>query len=139
MSTGEEIAQEAKKWIGTRFLHQGRSKEGIDCVGLVVKVAENLGYSVEDEKGYNRTAQGYAFQKYFDKQAKKIKTSDIRPGDLLIFADSKYPCHVAIYVETKGIPCIVHAHALRRKVLEEPFEGEWKSKLRGAYRISDEV
>jgi hypothetical protein len=33
------------------------------------------------------------------------------------------------------VPHLIHAHALRGSVLEEPFLGEWPAKLRFAFRF----
>jgi hypothetical protein len=33
-----EVVREARRWIGTPFVHQGRSRHGVDCIGLIVCV-----------------------------------------------------------------------------------------------------
>jgi hypothetical protein len=43
MITRQQIVNEARKWVGTPFQHQGRTRgKAVDCVGLVLSVADNL-------------------------------------------------------------------------------------------------
>ena len=42
----QTMIDEAREWIGTPFVHQGRTKgQACDCLGLVIAVAKAAGYS----------------------------------------------------------------------------------------------
>ena len=56
------------------------------------------------------------------------------PATCLVFADSAYPCHCGFLTTKHGQPHLLHAHALRRKVIEEPYAGEWPAKVKFAFR-----
>ena len=58
----------------------------------------------------------------------------MQPGDILIFRDDAYPCHSAIVSEKHGVPHIIHAHASRRMVVEEPIANEWPGRRVFAFR-----
>ena len=48
-----EIADTARNYLGVPFVHQGRSPQGLDCVGLLVQVAEDLGFEAHDFAAYS--------------------------------------------------------------------------------------
>jgi len=41
--TGSDVVAQARKYMGVRWAHQGRSPAGMDCAGLVIRVAQDLG------------------------------------------------------------------------------------------------
>ncbi len=57
------------------------------------------------------------------------------PGDVLVFADAAYPCHCGFLTAKHAVPHLLHAHALRRKVIEEPYAGEWPLEVKFAFRF----
>ena len=52
-----------------------------------------------------------------------------------VFVETVYPCHTGIMSERHGELHVIHAHAPRGKVIEEAFAGEWRDKLRFAFRF----
>lgn len=133
MPNRDQIVDEARKWIGTPWKHQGRTKSGLDCLGLVVNVAKELNLSEADEKTYSRRPDGGELIKRFKKEMQQISLNDIQAGDVILFADTAYPCHVAIVSLKHGEFHIIHAHATRRQVLEERYAYEWPVKARKAF------
>ena len=133
--TPDMIVAEARTWLGVPWRHQGRTRAGIDCVGLLVCVTRALGLSDYDSTGYGRHAQGQTFVRHFQENMDGIGISEARPGDVLVFADRAYPCHCGVLTERHGVPHLLHAHAIRRKVIEEPYAGEWQAKVKFAFRF----
>jgi cell wall-associated NlpC family hydrolase len=131
----EAVVAEARGWLGVPWRHQGRSRSGIDCVGLVVCVAHALDLSDYDSTGYSRRAQGQGFVEHFRGNMDGVAIRDARPGDVLVFADQAYPCHCGFLTERFGHPHLLHAHATRRQVIEEPYAGEWPDKIKFAFRF----
>src|SRR6056297_1602809 len=131
----EAIVAEARDWLGTPWRHQGRSIRGLDCVGLVVVVARTLRLSDYDHTAYGRHAQGQNLVDHFRAQMDGVVLTDSRPGDVLVFADQAYPCHCGFLTERFGRPHLLHAHATRRRVIEEPHAGEWPRKVKFAFRF----
>ncbi len=132
----ERIVTEARGWLGVRWRHQGRSRTGIDCVGLIVEVARALELSEYDSTAYGRRPEGQGFVHHFRDRMTAIAIPEARPGDVLLFADHAYPCHCGIRTDLRGAAHLLHAHALRRKVIEEPYAGEWAQKARFAFRFT---
>lgn len=137
MPNSENIIAAARRWCGVKWKHQGRSRAGIDCLGLIVLVAKEMGISDTDEKTYSPRPDGKELLSRFREEMDEISLADIRPGDVIMFADSAYPCHVAFVSEKHGQLYIIHAHATRRKVLEERYAYEWPSKARKAFRFRE--
>lgn len=133
--TPETVVAEARGWLGVPWRHQGRSRSGIDCVGLVVCVAHALHLSDYDSTGYSRRAQGQGFVEHFRSNMDGVAIPVAQPGDVLVFADQAYPCHCGFLTERLGHPHLLHAHATRRQVIEEPYAGEWPAKIKFAFRF----
>ncbi|MGI3212570.1 C40 family peptidase [Roseovarius tibetensis] len=133
--TPKAIVAEARTWLGTPWRHQGRARSGLDCVGLVVVVARALRLSDYDHTAYGRRAQGQNFVDHFRAHMDGVAITDSRPGDVLVFADQAYPCHCGFLTERLGRPHLLHAHATRRQVIEEPYAGEWPRKVKFAFRF----
>ena len=42
VTTSDEVVREARTWVGVPFRHQGRSRSGVDCGGIIVVVLREL-------------------------------------------------------------------------------------------------
>jgi len=130
------ILAEARTYARTPWRHLGRNEHGIDCVGLIVAVCAALGISDYDLKTYPREPKSSEFLDHFTRGGgTRIPINAALPGDLLLFREGRYPCHVAILSERDGLPTIIHAHATRRMVLEEALIPEWMAKRVAAIRL----
>lgn len=133
--TPDAIQTEARRWLGTPFRHQGRSAEGLDCVGLLIMIARAFELPHGNVTGYTRRAKGMGFLEHFHAHLTEIAPATIAPGDVLVFVEALYPCHTGILSERQTVPHLIHAHGLRGRVIEEPYLGEWPGKLRFAFRF----
>lgn len=127
MPSRDDIVAEAREWLGVRWQHQGRTRlHGIDCAGLVILVGNSLGLTDFDSTNYQRRTTGTKFMEPFKANMRWKPIPDAQPGDVLLFMTKLYPCHSAIVGERGGAMTIIHAHALRRKVIEERIDqGDW--------------
>lgn len=131
----DHIIAQARTWLGVPWRHQGRGAQGIDCAGLVVLVGRDLGLADYDSTGYGRRAHGFGFVEHFRAAMDGVPVTEAQPGDVLVFADQSYPCHCGFLTTKLGHPHLLHAHALRRQVIEEPYAGEWPLKVKFAFRF----
>lgn len=46
------LVESARKYLGTKFVHQGRTSHGLDCVGLGMKAFRDCGVILKDFRGY---------------------------------------------------------------------------------------
>lgn len=120
--TPTSVVEEARKWLGTRWRHQGRNKHGIDCAGLVIKVANDLELSTFDTRNYARGTSGDPFVHYFTGAGMvEVQIEDVKEGDVVLTEDTNFPCHCGFVSTKRGQLHFVHAYAQRKKVVEEPL------------------
>jgi cell wall-associated NlpC family hydrolase len=148
--TSETVVQEARKWIGTRFHHQGRtkssdlSKGACDCLGLLIGIAKSLQLKARDgrlleqfdEKEYGHYPEGIKLIKELNNALFLIDNKNISFGDVLLMKMENTPQHVALVCDyTAGGYGIIHAYAAMRKVVEHRLDEQWERRVVAAYRL----
>ena len=128
MITPDQIVEYARSWIGTRWVHQGRSPSGIDCAGLLVQTAEHFALPHGDMQGYGR-APDRAFLRHI-----KQHTIPQRPrvpihGAIGVFNDTIMPCHTGIFaVDSTGKVTVIHSESWpKRRVHEQGYDDSSQS------------
>lgn len=116
-----DVVKEAWTWRDVPWRHQGRSRMGIDCIGLVIKVAHGLELSSFDTADYDRRPDGVNFLLGFQTHMDRVRPGTERGGDVVVMRDDRLPCHCGILVPFRGSTYLVHAAAKRKKVVVEPF------------------
>ena len=143
-----EFVSEARSWIGTRFVHQGRLKKscgdrgGCDCIGLIIGAADNVGITVKgrklsqlDKRDYARVPDGERLLREFREYLKEVAIDDIREGDVLMFRFDKNPQHVGIASEYNGGVGVIHCYMQARGVVEHELDSHWREKLVAVFRF----
>jgi len=131
MATNDQVIETARRYVGVPFIHQGRTDRGLDCIGLIVRVAHDLELSAADFRRYGREPDGRTFQDELKKHLDRRLDGQFDGGDILSFALPGYPCHVGIYTNDGTI---IHALSRRGKVVEHKLSQDWRRKIRGVYR-----
>jgi cell wall-associated NlpC family hydrolase len=130
----KDVADNAVSWLNVPWRHQGRSRRGIDCVGVVIMLAHELGLSDFDTTAYARSPNGVDFLTGFKKHMDRVAPGEERPGDVVVMRDSVLPCHCGVLVQFRGETHLIHAAARRKKVVIEPFKGGIKAKKIAVFR-----
>lgn len=130
--TRTEVVIEARTWIGVPYRHQGRGRNGVDCLGLLQMIAEKLGIAGYDELDYSRNPSGLRMARLLGEHLQRIEYVEAREGDILHMATAKEPQHLAI-ISNDEPRRIIHSSAMHGRVLEQSIEPTLK--IRGAYRI----
>lgn len=101
----QEVVNYALKFVGNRYVWGGESlTNGADCSGFVRAVYRDFGYSLP------RVSRDQA-----NSAGKRVDASDLQPGDLIFYANSKGVVnHVAMYI---GNGKIVHAATTRQGII----------------------
>lgn len=111
--TRSNIIQTARELLGVRFLHQGRNPAtGLDCVGLLIVLAQRLGYPHQDVQGYRRTPSADTIRQMLLTNCDEIPLVDVKDGDIyLMRLGGIKPRHVSIFHRFNGRDSVIHASA----------------------------
>lgn len=139
MSTLEHrVVAEAKTWIGTPYKHLGRDRFGIDCAGLIIKVAHALGISDYDTSNYSRRPNPQEFLRELRGKMDRVPKGELAHGMVGVFREPSHPCHVGIFERDEdGRLFIIHSYAPARKVVREPLTEDRMSRLLMVFRYRE--
>lgn len=134
MTTTDDILTAARQCIGTPFRHQGRMIAfGLDCAGVAIHVARQIGVGHLDVSGYGRTPASGQLEQSLDNQPclERIPLTRPSPGDLLLMRFASDPQHIAIYAgET-----IIHAYEAAGRCCEHRLSSMWAARIVRVYRF----
>lgn len=142
-ATRQQVAVEARSWIGTPWRHQGFIKIGCDCIGLIrgvgtateafrcdpgsLEVMRYAGYSREPNPGVMRKALREFLVPILDLKAANT-------ADILWFRYGSDPMHLGILTEPR---VIVHSCLIAGKVIEHILDKSWQDRVVAAFRFPD--
>ena len=127
----KDIEYIARQYVGVPFKHQGRTIHGLDCVGLIIRIAHDLGISDFDYLNYGRDPKPEVMRKYLRSLLDRVGIAKQEPGDILYMSFLKHPQHLAIYTSNDTI---IHAAYIFKKVVEQRFDTYWKQRVTEVYR-----
>jgi len=112
-----QIVEAAKSFLGTRWKHQGRDRRGVDCVGLLVAIADALECTPKDLiiPPYGRQPDG-SLMEYFRLHMTQVPLNKLKAGTALVFEFGGSPYHAGVLIDPAR-QSFVHAYAARKKVV----------------------
>lgn len=128
-----EIVTAARVYLGVPFHHQGRVRAGLDCAGLLVVVARDLGFEPLDLTNYDHDPDPDTLRSYLDMQLDRVSPFERQIGDVLLMclsARSMRGHHLGIVTDIG----IIHAYAPARKVVETVLDATFSRSIVGVYR-----
>jgi cell wall-associated NlpC family hydrolase len=135
--TGAAVVRAARSFLGVKYRHQGRSREGVDCIGLPVCVRAELGLPAMDSFGYAKRSEGSEMLDYCRANMVSVGRSSLRPGDLLVQMSGVIR-HIAIVADYPGGGLsIIHAHLPNKKVVECRLDDQFMKTVRGCFRFPE--
>jgi cell wall-associated NlpC family hydrolase len=134
MSLRDDIVAAARSRLGISFLHQGRTNDGLDCLGLVQESARDCGLTDAQIVGYSRQPNEAEFRRQLAEHLIPVHVNDRLPGDVLTFAPSGSEQHLGILATAVTF---VHAYALRPCKVIEVSLAPWLPRLRGVWRFPE--
>jgi murein DD-endopeptidase / murein LD-carboxypeptidase len=115
-----DYAVRARALVGTRFRPQGRSEDGLDCIGVVLATFGIQGAAVRSDyrlRGDHERELLSALELHF----RRVPGTHLRTGDVMLLNAGPQQFHLGIRTNDG----FVHAHAGLRRVVEMPGEPEW--------------
>jgi cell wall-associated NlpC family hydrolase len=134
----DEIVKLARSLEHVRYRKRGRDLEtGLDCGGVAQYIARTLGLSDHDNTTYGDMPDQPTFFTHLLKAGcTMIPERELAPGDILMIAMKRWPCHLGIYLGLgkKHVPELCHALLKDRRVTVVPFTG---FKVRAVFRFPE--
>lgn len=135
-----DVVLSAQSYLGVPFVDMGRTRQGLDCLGLLIAIANDVGLSVAQEDQnfvYSKEPDGRLLRAKLSKYMRTIPYSVYQPGDVVLMlgtpTDNGFPpCHLGIFESYTSI-----IQALSRgdvkEVIRSPFHvnSSWFRKARG--------
>jgi cell wall-associated NlpC family hydrolase len=126
--SSQALIDEARRLRGVPWIHQGRTRLGVDCIGLVLLAARNAGLDLPNHLGI-RLPANYSRSPSIDLfslvERHCIQVDTEVAGALLFFQfdRDKYPRHFGILTESGTM---IHAEAkTRSQVVEHGYRAHW--------------
>ena len=132
MVSRQQVVTAARQKLGAAFRHQARGPEAYDCVGLVIKVAHELGLSDFDSKAYTRAPDPVEMREALEANLDYVRFCSVLPGDVLWFRAPE-PQHLAIVTQVEPMQ-MVHAFARVSRVVETGVDRFWRGRLVACFR-----
>jgi cell wall-associated NlpC family hydrolase len=123
MITGQALADCARTWVGVPFRHQGRTRNGVDCAGLVIGVLREcnaLPRDFQDVPAYGRAPQAVLAELV---TALTVQADAPAPGVIVLirWPGERFASHVGLCTGAN----LVHAYMRARRVVEHGYRGPW--------------
>jgi len=130
------LDEAARAYLGVPWRHLGRSRAGLDCIGLVLLAARDCGIAAEDPAPYAREPSSQRLREELARYLDEVSIADPRPGDVLLFNLGIYGGHIGIAGLHPQYRClsIIHAYAPRHRVVEERLGADIEA-MTGVYRV----
>ena len=137
-----DIISIANAFVGIPYMHQGRSRAGLDCAGLIIvagQMANVMGPEPENTKAYPRRPNASKFA------AAMIAAGLVeRPygsqehGDILRINTGGWPVHLGLYeIDARGQEWYIHAYLPHKKVTRDPLTPGVKRTISSVWRYSE--
>lgn len=130
MLTPEQRAQlvrEARSYLGVRWRHQGRSRQGVDCVGLLIAAFRSTGVEPLDAVGYGRVPYKSKLEEMLRANlGEPIPKEQMRAGDVVLMKWNGAPSHVGLLSDYPlGGFALIHAFLQNKCVVEHRMDAAW--------------
>lgn len=135
--SAEKAIAEARSYVGCKWRHRGRSRFGIDCIGLLVASMAAGGVEMRDRRDYGRTPWMDGLeQEMRDHFGDPIPLADAQPGDVVLMRwdDRSEPSHVGILADSRHARlALIHSYSLTQ-VIEHDLDTVWSDRIVMVFR-----
>lgn len=134
--TKEDVVKEVREWLGTPYHHQGRLKGvGCDCAGIVIGVADRIGFKAKDMYGYSDSPNSTRLLELLASQGIRVPKERMQPGDVLLMRIRRDPQHLAILVNGPNGYNMVHSYSTIGRVVEHSLDDKWRKRIVAVFRF----
>lgn len=110
---------------------------GVDCVGLLIMVARDLGIADFDTSAYSRRPDVQRFDALMrESGCRRIAHAKMAHGDIVRVSEDGWPVHCAIY-DASAPGWIIHATARIKSVVREPLDAVRDRQITSVWRFPE--
>ncbi len=134
MIRGADIVMEARRWLGVPFQHQGRTKFGVDCVGLVLCVRHALSpwpEGLAETRAYRRRVSTPILKERAEFYGERVQTPAAGVIALIQWPGNADPTHIAILTGST----VIHSYERVGRVVECGYRDPWVKWTHSLYRL----
>jgi hypothetical protein len=149
-----DLVAAARRFRGTPFVHQGRNRDGVDCLGLLLAAGRACNPEIDaywremalaegrpllksgnpiDDPRYDITPNAAEMKLWLEYVAVRKNNLVPRPGDVLTFLLNQNPAYLGFATEVQGRLYVLAAFSTARMVTERALTGHLRASLRGVY------
>lgn len=132
--TPQMVIDTARSFLNVRYRHQGDTRHGCDCWGLVRATCTHLslfpgGFNVR--RDYGRISDGEMEKKMVEHCGSPV--ADAVPGCLILISwpGATHAGHLAFFTGEN----LIHSYSRAGRVVEHGFRAPWPKLARGFYKI----
>lgn len=129
---GSLAVSKAREYLGVKFYHSGRDKNGVDCAGLVYCAYTESGANIKQIPMYGRIIDPRFLKDRVSENFQLVAggIDSAVEGDVVVMIFNNIPQHLAIFTGDT----IIHAYEKAGKVVEHRLADVWKARISGVYR-----
>lgn len=135
---GADIVREARTYVGTPWVHQGRSRQGLDCLGLTSVVARTTRGYTFDVLNYAAQASDETMLQLCRQHMQPVPAVARQPGDVVVIRYGNQR-HMAIVGDhpVAGELSLIHASSILGRVVEHRLDSRWARICIATFRLFD--
>ena len=118
MPSRAQFIEAARSFRNVPFRHQGRSRSGVDCWGLIVATCKTLGISCYDDLHYPVNVAYTRLLEGMENTGVEKDVAQIKPGDLVLLSCGGNELHSGIVGYWATGLTLISASRMTRRVSE---------------------
>lgn len=123
----------ARTWLGVPFAHQGRTRAGVDCGGLLLAIGAEAGLDLVPSQTYSMSPDPDLIRDTLAVNCRQIAATAAQPGDVLWLAFAGEPRHVGLLTDIG----LLHAWKKPGRVVEHAIDATWQRRIRSAWTLRE--
>jgi cell wall-associated NlpC family hydrolase len=123
----------ARRYLGVRFVHRGRSAAKLDCVGLVWRAYADAGVVLPCPTDYGREPDALRFREAVEHAlGAPVRTPEV--GDVVTLRTKRHPHHLAIVTDHPEGLGLIHASGEHGRVVEHRLDPTYRARIVSIHR-----
>lgn len=135
------LVESARKYLGVKFRHRGRSPRGLDCAGLPWLAYKDCGVDLPDFRLYGPEPHNDGLIRHITAAlgdpvcVAPVRPADLQAGDIAVIRFEIEPHHVTIVTDYPlGGFAVLHADGHYGKVIEHRLSTDMIDRITHVFR-----